>query len=114
MERQYNPTKILREMVDPIFQRIAREINLRKGSEGYRAKTGNHAPRTDPRRPIVDARSLSIYQDNLHICTVSVFLPYVSNEFFIGDLDTIGFKRINIDEVSEENIEAGIRDALHF
>ncbi|MEQ9617743.1 MAG: hypothetical protein RIG61_01035 [Deltaproteobacteria bacterium] len=63
MSEKVNPHTLLKEVIEPVLENIAGEINSTRGAEGYIAKTGSCKPYLNPEHPVLGARSISIYRD---------------------------------------------------
>lgn len=113
MSEKVNPYTLLREVVVPVLENIADEINSTKGTEGYVASTGFRSPYSNPKRPVLDARSISLYRDGHHQTTVSVFCISDSDVLFIQDIRVImGAARIKLDIANEENVASAVKEQL--
>ena len=96
MSEKVNPYTLLREVVELVLENIADEINSTRGTEGYVARTGSSSPYSNPKRPILDARSISLYRAGHHQTTVSAFRISDSDVLLIQDIRVIlGATRIN-------------------
>ena len=94
-----NIAKLLREVVTPALEQVVAEINTNEASEGYSARLGNQGPKLDHRRPIRDARSVTVYFNGRIITTFSIFWPD-SNILMAGDLSTIGFETLDLENLT--------------
>lgn len=113
MSEKINPYTLLREIVEPVLENIADGINSTRGTEGYIARTGSRSPYSNPERPILDARSISLYRDGHHQTTVSAFCIGDSDVLFIQDIRVImGATRIKLDMANEENVESAVKEKL--
>lgn len=114
MTDKIDPYKFLREVVEPHMNHLAFRIGREKGDDGYRARVSNKGPRSHPSRPIADSRCITVYRDKYSLCNVAVFFESGSGVFVIGDLDTMGFERIRVEDATEENIKEEILKAIHY
>lgn len=113
MSKKVNPCTLLKEVVEPVLQKVADEINSTRGAEGFVARTGSCRPYVNPERPVLAARSITIYRDEHHETTVSVFCISDSDELFVQDIRILmGASRIKLDMANEENIESAVKEKL--